>query len=445
VRLFALLFAILTVLSIPVEAQVPTETGRFSHAQLIAYARKYGTPLYVYDGDRIERNFFRFKGAFSAAYPKTRFYFAVKANTNMSIVALLKRYGAGAECISMGEMKIARKLGYPGQNILFTASSKSPEELEFAVQNRILINLDSMGDLENLVAVVEKARKKASISFRVNPDVDPKTHRNISTGHKFSKFGILLANDEFLRAYRRARECPWLDIKGIHSHIGSQIMTLEPFTRNVELVLAAARRLKTELGIELEFVDLGGGLGIPYEDGALPLAPEVVAREIGGKLKAGLADLGYTPTLVLEPGRFFVANAGYLISRVNSVKHTPLKNFINVDTGFNQLIRPLLYEAYHRVRVLNGSGKLDTFDVAGNVCESGDILAHDRLLPTPVPGDFIAILDTGAYGASMASQYNSFPLPAEILVRGERDQVIRNRATFEDLFRNQVLLDDFRR
>jgi len=444
-RRLIILFALLLLAPRPGEVQGATDTGRFSHDQLIGYARKYGTPLYVYDGDRIARNFHRFKGAFSAAYPKTRFYYALKANTNLAVVALLRRCGAGAECISMGEMKVALQLGYQGPEILFTASSKSPEELAFAVSNGVLVNLDSMGDLENLVAVVEKLRKRASISFRVNPDVDPMTHRHIATGHKFSKFGILLDRDEYIHAYRKAKECRWLDIKGIHSHVGSQIVTLDPFIRNVELVSTAVKRLKRELGIEIEFIDLGGGLGIQYEDGAPPFPPELVAKEMGTRLKTRLADLGHTPVLVLEPGRYFVANAGILLSRVNSVKITPFRSFINIDTGFNHLIRPLLYEAYHRVRVLSGKGQRELFDVAGNVCETGDILAHDRLLPRPVPGDYVAILDSGAYGASMASQYNSFPLPAEILVRGQRDEVIRTRATFDDLIRNQILPDDLKR
>ena len=419
-------------------------TGRFSHQQLMAFAEEYGTPLYVYDGDLIGEKFRRFSAAFTRHYPKVSVYYALKANSNLSVVALLKKAGAAAECISMGEMQIALELGYRGSEILFTSSSKSPEELEFAVRHGVVVNLDSLGDLENLIAVVERLEKRAKVSFRINPDVDPRTHRHIATGHKFSKFGILFANDEIVRAYRRAGECPWLDIVGIHSHIGSQIMELEPFLRNVQLVASAVRTLKAELGIELEFIDLGGGLGIPYRDGENPLTPETVAEAVCRRLKEELAEIGSLPTLVLEPGRYFVGDAGILLARVNSVKHTPYQHFINVDTGFNHLLRPLLYEAHHRVRVLGKEGKLDSFEVAGNICETGDILAHDRLLPTPSPGDYVAFLDAGAYGFSMASEYNSFLLPAEILVRGDRVQVIRTRARFSDLLRNQVLLEDLR-
>ncbi|MBI4863655.1 MAG: diaminopimelate decarboxylase [Candidatus Riflebacteria bacterium] len=443
-RTLTLVTTILALVALPVKAGQPTRTGRFSHDQLVRYAEKYGTPLYVYDGDLIEMKFHRFRSAFAAAYPKVKIYYALKANTNLSIVALLRKAGAAAECISLGEIRIALGLGFPGQDILFTSSSKSPDELAFAVENGVTVNLDSMGDLENLIAVVERLQKKVPISFRINPDVDPKTHRHIATGHKFSKFGILIAHDEFIAAYRRALQCPWLEIKGIQSHIGSQIMQLEPFIRNVELVSLAVRRLKKELGIELEFIDLGGGLGIPYQDGVAPLTPRTVAAEVGRRLKTELADLGYLPTLVLEPGRYFVGDSGILVARVNSVKHTPYRHFINVNTGFNHLIRPLLYEAYHRVRVLNGTGKLGLFDLAGNICETGDILAQDRLLPTPRPGDYVAFLDAGAYGASMASPYNSFFMPAEVLVRHGRDSLIRSRQTMDDLTRNQILLDELR-
>ena len=419
-------------------------TGRFTHGQLIAFAEEYGTPLYVYDGDLIRTKFRRFTDAFSRQYPKVKVYYALKANSNLSIVALLKKAGAAAECISMGEMQIALQLGYPGPEILFTSSSKSAEELEFAVSHQVVINLDSMGDLENLISVVERLEKRAKVSFRINPDVDPRTHRHIATGHKFSKFGILFENDEIVHAYRRAKDCRWLEIVGIHSHIGSQMMDLEPFLRNVQLVASAVRTLKAELGIELEFIDLGGGLGIPYRDAENPLTPEIVAEAVCRSLEEELADVGYLPTLVLEPGRYFVGDAGILLARVNSVKHTPYQHFINVDTGFNHLLRPLLYEAHHRVRVLGRDGDNETFDVAGNICETGDILAHDRLLPTPSPGDYVAFLDAGAYGFSMASEYNSFLLPAEILVRGDTVRVIRTRAQFSDLLRNQILLEDLR-
>ena len=424
--------------------EVHTSTGRFSHDQLIGYARTYGTPLFVYDGDLIKRKYHKFHDAFAGAYGDVKIHYALKANTNISIVALLKKEGAAAEVISMGEIYLARKLGYKGEDILFTSSSKSPHELVYAVENEVIINLDSIGDLENLIATVEKLNRKARVSFRINTDVDPQTHKHISTSHKATKFGILFENDQIMDGYKRAHEHPLLEVWGIHSHIGSQIMDDGPFVRNVQLVSTAVKRLKKELGIELKFMDLGGGLGIPYRDGQAPLEPEVVAQKIADLLKTELADLGYRPALWMEPGRYFVGDAGILLARVSSVKDTPYKHFINVDTGFNHLVRPILYEAYHRIRVLGREGNLDSFEVAGNICETGDILGKDRRLPRPQPGDYIAILDAGAYGFSMASEYNMFPLPAEILVRGETAEVIRKRQDIEDFFRHQVLLEDLR-
>jgi len=435
---------ILLLLTYPplIDTAEPTSTGRFSHQQLIDLAHRYGTPLYVYDGDLIQSKIREFRSAFERHYPRVTVYYALKANTNLSIVALLKKEGAWAECISAGEIRIAERLGYSGEQILFTSSSKSMDELSYAVSHGVIINLDSIGDLRNLRKTVKKLNKKARISFRINPDVDPKTHRHISTGHKFSKFGILFENDEIISAYREAKDDALIEIWGIHSHIGSQIMDIEPFERNVELVTSAVKRLKQELDIELKFVDLGGGLGIPYRDGQAPFLPEDMAREVCARFKAAMSEIGYLPRLCLEPGRYFVSQSGILLAEVNSVKHTPYKHFINVDTGFNHLIRPILYDAHHRVRVLGRSGNLKTYDVAGNICETGDVLAHDRNLPTPEPGDIVAFLDAGAYGFSMASEYNSFLLPAEVMIRGDQTQLIRKRASLDDLLRNQVLLKD---
>ena len=421
-----------------------TQTGRFTHQQLIGYGREYGLPLFVYDGDLMAARFAKFKRAFEQHYPRVKVHYALKANTNLSIVGLLKQAGAAAECISMGEIQIARKLGYQGSDILFTASSKSPDELEYAVSHGVTVNLDSLSDLTNLEAVIARLNKTVNISFRINPDVDPHTHRHISTGHKFSKFGILLEGDEAMEAYGRAARNPLIRIRGVHSHIGSQILDLEPFERNVKLVASVVKALRQRLGIQLEFIDLGGGLGIPYLDGQQGLEPETVAEKVSAMLKQELAELGPLPELWLEPGRYFVAEAGILLARVNSVKDTPYQHFINLNTGFNHLVRPILYEAHHRVRVLGGQNSPRNYEVAGNICETGDILGHERYLPTPVVGDTVAILDAGAYGFSMASEYNSFLLPAEILVRGQKAAVIRRRAQFEDLLRNQVLLPDLK-
>lgn len=417
-----------------------TDTGSFTHEQLAAFAARYGTPLYVYDGDLIAARFQRLRRAYEHYHPRVKVYYAFKANTNMSIVALLRGLGANGECISMGELMLAERLGFAGEDLLFTSNSKSPQELAYAVQVGAVINLDSLGDLENLIAVAERFQQRVRVSFRINTDVDPDTHRHIATSHKTTKFGIM--PDEILAAYRRAHAMPLLDVWGMHSHIGSQILDLGAFVRNIETMLATTRVLARELGIQLKFLNPGGGLGVPYRDGEAALNPEDVALEVCARVTAAEAELGFPLALWLEPGRYFVGPSGMLLARVNSVKKTAHRNFINVDTGFNHLVRPVLYEAYHRVRVLGRHEHPEVFDVAGNICETGDVLAHERLLPTPEVGDLVAFLDAGAYGFSMASEFNMFPLPAELLVRGGKEELIRTRGTMDDMLRNQILLTD---
>jgi len=416
--------------------------GRFSFKVLERFAEKYGTPLYIYDGDRMVSNVTRLSKAFRSRYDKVKVHYALKANSNISILSLLKKQGLGAECISMGEIQIALKMGYTGDDILFTSSSKSMEELSFAVQHRVTINLDSMGDLENLCKVVNHMKVHTKVSFRVNPDVDPMTHHHIATGHKFTKFGILLEGDEILDAYRGVLENEYLEAIGIHSHVGSQILFPKPMERNAVLLVEAVKRLKKELGIELKFIDIGGGLGIPYKEDQSALDADAIAETVTSIFKTELGPIMPLPELWMEPGRYFVGDAGILLARINSVKHTPHTNFINIDTGFNHQLRPILYQAHHQVRLVGeGRGERE-YDIAGNICETGDIVAEDRCLPTPVTGDLVAIMDTGAYGFSMASEYNSFLLPAEVLVLGEQDHLIRKRETFDDLMRNQILLDE---
>lgn len=421
-----------------------SSTGRFSHEQLQAYAKQYQTPLYVYDGDLIQKKYRTLAAGYSAQFDQLKILYAVKANTNMAIISLLKKEGAGAECISGGELQTALKLGFRGEDILFTSSAKTREELVLAINNGIVINLDSFGDIDHVKKIAAELKKKARVSVRINPDVDPHTHRFISTGHKFSKFGVLLEEDQVMDAYKQIKASEWVEIWGLHSHIGSQILEALPFEQNAGVLLKFIKRLKDELGIQLKFVDLGGGIGIPYHDGQDPLEPAALAKKVAEVLKPGFEMLGYTPEIWLEPGRYLVADSGILLASVISVKDTPYTDFVNVNTGFNHLVRPILYEAYHRIRVLGRSEEVRLFDVAGNICETGDILGHDRLLPTPKDGDTIAILDTGAYGFSMASAYNSFDLPAEILVRGDKVDLIRERTNLEDLFRHQKLPADLK-
>jgi diaminopimelate decarboxylase len=415
--------------------------GPFELQELTGLVKKYGTPLYVYDQNTIEKNYREFESAFKANYPNVKIHYAFKANTNIKILKVLRSLGAEAECISEAEIRLGEVAGYKKENTLFTSSSKSESELSFAVKNKVLINLDSIPDLKNLIFVVDKLKIKARVTFRINPDVNPNTHRNISTGHKLTKFGILQDDQELLFAYKTAHEHPLIEVLGVHSHIGSQILEVKPFLENVEIVTRVARKVKEHLGLELKILNLGGGLGIPYRDGQVGLSPMEMAKTICPILKEKLKDFKQLPELHLEPGRYFVAQAGMLLTRVNSVKLNPLRNFINVDTGFNHLARPLLYQAHHRVRILGKDVDNKTatiFQVAGNICETGDILAYERKLPVPEVGDTVAFLDVGAYGFSMSSEYNSFSLPAEVLKTNGKFQLIRRRGRFADLLRGQI-------
>lgn len=429
-------------------SEYETSTGTFTHSELLDLARQYGTPLYVYDGNLIVEKYREFYQAFAKNYEKIKVHYAVKANTNLNILSLLHQAGADAECISEGEMRLAAKMGFKKNKMLFTSSSKSIKELEFATKNNVVINLDSLADLENLISVVEKLKKKVRVCFRINPDILANTHQHIATGYKLTKFGILQEEGEVLTAYKTAKNHPYLDPIGVHSHIGSQILDVKPFHDNVEIVSSVATKLKESLNLELQFIDLGGGLGIPYHDGEKSLTPEDLAASICPVIKEKFKSFKNLPELWLEPGRYFVAQAGILLAHVNSVKMTPYNNFVNVDTGFNHLARPLLYEAHHRVRVLNSAttssnipnstaDAMKVYQVAGNICETGDILAHERKLPLPKRGDTIAFLDTGAYGFSMSSEYNSFFLPAEVMRYNKKIYLLRKRASFQDLLRNQ--------
>jgi diaminopimelate decarboxylase len=401
-------------------------------------AAKFGTPLYVYDKASIVGQARALKAAFAPRFPKLKIFYAVKANTNGTIVSLLRNEGLGAEVVSGGELVAARRIGMPGNEIMFTSSSKRPEEIELAIRNDSVLNVDSRDELEQVSLIAGRVGKTARISFRINPGVDPHTIHQINTGISESKFGLHLENGIALAGYARAKELPHVKITGIHCHIGSQITETSGYEATAKKMLAFVRELKEKLGVKVEFLDLGGGLGIPYHDGETVMGPEDLAKALKPIWDEGVKALGYEPVLWLEPGRFFVAPSGFLLARVNSVKTTPVKTFVNVDAGFETLMRPAMYQAYHRVRVIGRAGEVEKLDIAGDVCETGDILAADRMLPRPKAGDLVVILDAGAYGFSMASEYNARPLPAEVLVDGDDARVIRRRGTVDDLFRGEV-------
>ena len=395
-------------------------------------AEKYGTPLYVTSEDRVCGQFGRYQRALFRHYKNVQVLFAAKANGNLAVLRALAGLGAGADVFSSGELHLALEAGMPAEKLLFNGSSKSPQDLVLAVQKGITVSVDSPDELRQLDAVAGAAGTAAKIAFRVNPALDVPTHPKIATGLATSKFGI--PHKEIPAAYREALACANVQPVGLHCHIGSQILDIEPFARATEVMVRIAKEL-TDMGVNLEFIDLGGGLGIPYHHDTDPApTPDDYAARVVPIFKAGIEDCGITPELWVEPGRFLVADSTVLLTRVNSTK-TAHKRFANVDAGFNLLIRPAMYDAYHEVIVANRADAMETtaYTVTGPICETGDILAHDRNLPPLSAGDVIAVLDTGAYGFAMSSQYNSRPRCPEVLVRGDEESLMRRGETIHDL------------
>ena len=398
----------------------------------ISLAEKYGTPLYVTSEDRIVEQYQNYEKALLARYPKVQVLFAAKANGNLAVIRALARVGAGADVFSSGELHLAIEAGIAPEKLLFNGSSKTPSDLQLAVRKGVKISVDSLDELHQLDAVAKAAGKVVKIAFRVNPALEIPTHPKIATGLATSKFGI--PHSEISTAYREALTCENIQPAGIHCHIGSQILDIEPFVRAAEVMVRIAKEL-TDMGVNLEFIDLGGGLGIPYHHDTDPApTPEDYAARVLPVFRAGVEGCGITPELWVEPGRSLVADSTVLLTRVNSTKSAH-KKFSNVDAGFNLLIRPVMYDAYHEVIVANNAdAPLTTeYTITGPICETGDILATDRKLPQVVAGDIIAILDTGAYGFAMSSQYNCRPRCPEVLIRGSRISLMRKAETVRNI------------
>ncbi|MFQ6136003.1 MAG: diaminopimelate decarboxylase [Candidatus Hydrothermarchaeales archaeon] len=406
----------------------------------VSLAREFGTPLYITDESRIRERYREFRDAFAALYPKVEIRYAYKANTDLAICSILRQEGCGADVLSLGEMEIALRVGLKPEQIIFTGNNKTDEELEFAVDSEITINLDAVHELERLKRICNSKGKKAKISFRINPAVSPETHPRLSTGLRESKFGI--HEEVAVDAYKEAMDCESLEIFGIHMHIGSQITKTGPYEEATAKLFDMVGRLKDDLGIKLDFVDLGGGIGIRYERDKPFITPKDLADAIIPivKGKIGEYSLG-EPTLYLEPGRFIVGDSAIMLTKVSTIKETPYKKFIGTDAGFHVFPRPGIYNAYHEAVVANKVDQEDRemVDIVGNVCESGDILARDRSLPRIEENDIIAFLDAGAYCLIMASQYNSRPRPAEVLVKDGEYDLIRERESFEDLIEKEIV------
>ena len=392
-------------------------------------AKEVGTPCYIYSHATLTRHFHAYDRAFKDI-PHI-IAFAMKANSNLAILRLMAKEGSGVDIVSGGELFRALKAGVPPSKIVFAGVGKNAEEIRDALKADILMfNVESSAEIHAINDVAASIGKKARVALRINPDIDPKTHPYISTGLKKSKFGI--AADRALEEFKRASSLGHIEVVGVHAHIGSQLTEVTPFVESLKKVVSLVGTLKGQ-GINIQYLNIGGGLGITYSDEKPPL-PQDYADAISPLVK----DLNVT--LVMEPGRVIVGNAGILVTRVLYEKVGEAKRFVIVDAAMNDLIRPSLYSAYHEIRpvseVLLHRPK-HAVDVVGPVCESGDFLAKDRLLSEVKPGDLLAVMSAGAYGFVMASNYNSRPRVPEVLVRDGEIHVIRARETYDDLVRGE--------
>lgn len=403
---------------------------------LCALADTVGTPFYCYSTATFERHYQVFADAF-AARPDTLVCYSIKANSNLGVLKTLAKLGAGMDVVSQGELRRALAVGVPGERIAFSGVGKTKEEMAFALDAGIFaFNVESEPELRALSAVADARGQTARIAFRVNPDVDAQTHHKISTGKAENKFGVPF--EQALSLYRQAATLPGIVPAGVHMHIGSQITDLAPFKNAFALLTELVGTLRGA-GFPIEFVNLGGGLGIPYRsDEPPPPLPTDYARLVNEAMS------GLDVRLLFEPGRMIAGNAGILVSRVLYVKESPHKTFTIVDAAMNDLIRPTLYEAYHQILPVIEPA-LESFtritDVVGPVCETGDYLALGRPLPELNAGDLIAVMTAGAYGAVQASEYNSRLLVPEVLVSGEAWCVTRPRPTYDEMLAAERLPD----
>ncbi len=385
-------------------------------------AEKYQTPLYVYDFDSMRTQYTSLKSAFKGR--KSILAYAVKANSNLSVVKHFAQLGAGADCVSIGEVRRAFLAGIPKYKIIFSGVGKRDDEIREALERDILyINIESEAELARVEMIAKELDVQARISIRVNPNIDPKTHPYISTGLHDNKFGVDLNTAK--RLYIVANNSEHLDPVGIHSHIGSQLTDIKPIREASEIVADLVRSLSA-VGIELKFFDIGGGLGVRY-DNEETIDPYDYAQAILSTLS------GLELTVIGEPGRYLSANAGYFLTKVLYEKKNGDKRFVVVDGAMNDLLRPSLYNAYHKIDALDKEGDETPADIVGPVCESGDFLAKNYLLPKMEHNDLLVIHSAGAYGFGMGSNYNTRGRSAEVAVENGQDRMIRRRETFEDI------------
>ena len=394
-----------------------------------AIAEKVGTPFYLYSYRTLKNHFHVFDQAF-AEIPHI-ICFAAKSNSNIAILRIFIAEGGGLDIVSGGELYRAIQAGVDLRKVVYSGVGKRLDEIEYALKAGILMfNVESFQELAEIHTCAQRLGRKAGIALRVNPDVDPQTHPYISTGLKENKFGVTI--EKSIEAYREARKMPWLDIRGVSCHIGSQVTKISPFVDALDRLKKLIHLLRKE-GIDIRYLDLGGGLGITYNE-EQPPHPVEYAKAIIGATK------GMNCTLIFEPGRVIAGNAGILVTKVLYTKTNEEKNFVIVDAGMNDLIRPSLYNSYHQIQpVMKQKRKTVQADIVGPICESGDYLAKGRDLPEFERGELVAVMSAGAYGFTMSSNYNSRPRVAEVLVKGSRSYVIRRREMYSDIVKGEKI------
>lgn len=405
--------------------------GNNLHAEGVSVAKlakEVGTPLYIYSEKTLKRHYNAYGDAFKSV--PTLICYSIKANSNLAVINTLAKEGSGFDIVSKGELFRALKAGADAKKIVFSGVGKKADEIEFALKKGILMfNVESPQELELINVVAGKLKKVAGIAIRINPDVDPKTHPYISTGLKKNKFGIEIK--EAFKQYKYAATLKNLSILGVDCHIGSQLTQIKPFIDAFKKVKAFVLKLKKE-GIDIKYIDLGGGLGITY-DKETPPAPDKYAKALIKETKE-LEGI----TLIFEPGRSIAGNAGILVSEVIYTKKGTAKNFVIVDAAMNDLARPSLYGSYHDIiPVKKNAKKKQKVDIVGPICETGDFLGQDRNLQTLVQGDLIAARSAGAYGFTMASNYNTRPRAVEVMVTGNKYKIVRKREELKDLIKNE--------
>ena len=400
----------------------------FGGMKVTEIAERFGTPCYVTDEQRLRENYRNVYNAFSQ-YMDTEIHYACKANTNLAILSILRQEGSGIDAVSIGEVKTCLKAGIPKEKIMYTGVNVSDQELREVVESGVMINLDSLSEMERLARI----KTGIPVSFRVTPGVGSGHGDKVITGNKGAKFGV--PKEKIVEAYLRAQDLGFKPT-GIHAHIGSGGQSVEPFIDEASVLAEIINQL-ADAGIPLDFVDIGGGIGVPYK----PNEEEMDLQEMACEVTDVFQQETDVKKIILEPGRYIICDATILLTRCVDVKDAVTKKYIGVDAGFNTLIRPAMYDSFHYIQ--NGSrfGKAGVarYDIAGPICETGDYLGHDRVLPETHEGDVMVVYNAGAYGFSMSSNYNSRPLCAEVLVNNGEAELIRERETVEEQWRHQIV------